>query len=55
MTTNEDHVWCHCVPSAGSQRGWTLNPLNGLWVCSICRLPSKATYELSDLHDRIDV
>jgi hypothetical protein len=36
--------WCVCVPPSGSQRGWTLNPLTGVWVCSICRNPSKATY-----------
>jgi predicted amidophosphoribosyltransferase len=45
--TNDN--WCHCVPANGSSRGWTLNPLNGVWVCSTCRLPSRATYEVEDI------
>ena len=47
--------WCHCVPSAGSQRGWTLDPLLGLWVCSTCRNPSKATYDAAFLEDRFNM
>jgi hypothetical protein len=46
-----DH--CTCVPPSGSQRGWTLDPASDLWVCSICRKPSKATLALSDPRDRI--
>jgi hypothetical protein len=52
--------WCHCVPPNGSSRGWTLDPARDLWVCSICRQPSKAIFlmmpsdpPMSDPSDRI--
>ena len=42
--------WCHCVPA--QNRGWSLNPLTGVWVCSICSNPSKAVYlSLDNLPD----
>lgn len=38
--------YCICTPD--KNRGWTLNPLSGMWVCSMCALPSKATYEIEN-------
>jgi hypothetical protein len=53
MTTNEDHVWCRCVPD--KNRGWSLDYVRGVWVCSMCHEPSKATrLAMSDPHDRIE-
>lgn len=38
--------WCLCSPTAGSQRGWSFDPAQDLFVCSTCRKPSKAIYML---------
>ena len=36
------------------QHGWSFDPVSSLWVCDVCRKPSKANYLTSlPIDDRI--
>ena len=38
----------------GKQHGWSYDPTRDMWVCDVCRKPSKATLlAMSDPSDRI--